>query len=241
MKLQSKQSREITTALILAAGFGSRLRPITENIPKAMVEVASIPMIDRIIAMVHDAGIENIIVNTHYLADILTSHLSKYKNVKISHELDKILGTGGGILNVFRNICDQTQLLYINCDCLFICDNNPLSPLLQAWEKQLDAQIMLLLQEKIKTQKAKGDFNLSPDNKLIRSNTSMDYIYTGCGIISEAFFNNYKDINFFPLTDNLFKHGQSTQHHYYGLENHCQWFDIGTHEDLKAAETWMQK
>ena len=144
-------STNISTGMILAAGFGTRLKPITLNKPKALVEVGGIPMLQRIIDQFRDLGIKKIIINTHYLAEQIEQFVNKIKDIEIllSYE-PNILDTGGGILNAITKFNIDT-LLTVNCDCLLIADNtNPLNQLMENWNyKKMEILLLFLFAKMI--------------------------------------------------------------------------------------------
>ena len=113
---------QIDTAMTLAAGYGKRMRPLTIDRPKPMVSLAGKPMIDHVLARLANAGIERTIVNLHYQADVLESHLAKRSQkpaISFSNERDEILDTGGGIKRALPLIGDQPFILH-NSDSVWI-------------------------------------------------------------------------------------------------------------------------
>lgn len=228
------QNTKPTKALILAAGFGTRLKPITDKIPKALVEVDGVPMLSRVITMLYNAGIKDIIVNTHYLAEQINEHLKQYQNITISYE-PEILETGGGILNVMQNISNQ-DLLVVNSDVLFSpFHNNPYAKLLDAWDaSRMD--FLLLAQDK-KGTLHKGDLDVISGIIDFDSETK-PYIYSGAYIVSPKFFDGYK-ISKFRVPDVLWQN-TGKKERYHAIVNHAPWFDIGTIESLEVANEFIK-
>ena len=142
-------NNKITTAVILAAGFGKRMRPITDDIPKPLVEVAKKPMIDWILDALKEIGIKDVIINTHYLADKIAEHLSKRTdlNIRISHE-EEILDTGGGVKNMLGMI-DDGNIIVVNGDIFWQDvegEKKALELLIDSWQAEfMDILIMIYL------------------------------------------------------------------------------------------------
>lgn len=215
----------VKNALILSAGFGTRLRPITNDIPKALVPVRGKPIIDHIISQIKNAGINSISVTSHYLADKLEAHLlQKYGDeIHISHEAE-ILETGGGILNVMKQL-NADELLVVNCDAFFEAAN-PLDDFVKAWNsKEMDALLML------RHEGANADFGLE-DGKVNRNES--DYRFLGVYIIKHSIFGDM-GVAKFKVMDVLFDKMASSDHKLYAIEYKGDWSDIGSLEALKLA------
>lgn len=216
---------KIRNALILCAGFGTRLRPITENTPKALVEIAGVAMLDRIVAQIKNAGIEKIYVNTHYLADNLHSYIKdRHPEIIISFE-PEILETGGGALNVIQaNNIDE--MLIVNCDAFF-SEDDPFSAFLNKWDAEQDAMLML------KDIEYNGD--LSFDGEYLNI-TKKDYKFVGVYVVSRRIYKN-KIVEKFGFGELLFKELNKDKHKIAGFKYHGFWIDIGSHESLRIANS----
>ena len=232
-----KSSTNITTGMILAAGFGTRLQPITLNKPKALVEVGSVPILLRIIEQFKALGINNIIINTHYLAEQIEQFVQNIQDVEILLSYEPIiLDTGGGILHAMDKFNVDT-ILAVNCDCLLLADNiNPLSQLADNWDAQ-KMEILLLLQNKksVPILPAKGDFNLSKEGKIIRAKGDRNFIFPGAYVVNRSFFKGFNAEAPFSITKILFK-SDAGQYPYYGIENRYEWIDIGSPQALEIAQ-----
>lgn len=233
-----KFSTNIKTAMILAAGFGTRLKPLTLTTPKALVEVGGMPMLLRIINQLKSTGINKIIINTHYLAEQIEQYVKNISDIEIllSHE-KAILDTGGGILNAMNKFNVDT-LLTVNCDCLLVGDQNPLLQLIDNWDEN-KMEILLLLQERNKSliATANGDFNLNKENRIIRTNSTHEFMFPGAYIVNKNFFKGFVTEPF-SITKILFKSTEG-QHPYFGVQNQHQWIDIGTMDALKIANKML--
>ena len=229
-------STKITTGMILAAGFGTRLQPITLSKPKALVEVGGIPMLQRIINQFKTLGITKIIINTHYLAEQIEQYVKNIKDVEILLSYEPIiLDTGGGILNAMRKFNVDT-ILAVNCDCLLRSENaNPLSQLLDNWDEK-KMEMLLLLQDKntASLKPAKEDFNLNNEGKIIWTEDERKFIFTGAYVVNRSFFKDFNGDAPFSITKLLFK-SDAGQYPYYGIVNKYNWIDIGSIEALEVA------
>ena len=180
----------INTALILCAGFGKRLNPITLNIPKPLLEIKDISMLERCINLIKKLGIQKIVINTFYLKDQFSVFLDN-KNFNLDIEIiedgEHILDTGGGIQNMIRD-CIENDFLIFNPDTVW--SNNYKDEILKMEELYFSKKIeniLLLANKKLSfDKKLKGDFNLK--NNLINKDAKKEFIYIGCQIINKKLF-----------------------------------------------------
>ena len=189
---------KINTALILCAGFGKRLNPITLKTPKPLLELNNITMLETCIKLIETLGIKKIIINTFYLRDQISNFLSN-KNfnseIRIIEDGKNILDTGGGILNMVNHSEDNDFLIF-NPDTLW--QKEYLDEIVKMKEfyfsKKIE-NILLLVKKKLSFDKNfNGDFNL--ENNLILKSKKRDFIYTGCQILNKKLFVDYKVENF---------------------------------------------
>ena len=188
----------INTALILCAGFGKRLNPITLNTPKPLLEIKDISMLERCINLIEKLGIQKIVINTFYLKDQFSEFLDK-KNLsldfKIIEDGEHILDTGGGIQNMIKD-SNENDFLIFNPDTVW--SNNYRDEILKMEEiyfsKKIE-NILLLANNKLSfDKKLKGDFNLK--NNLINKEAEKEFIYIGCQIINKKLFIKEKVENY---------------------------------------------
>lgn len=236
-------SKKITTAMILGAGFGTRLKPLTDDTPKVLIKVAGVPMLMRIVDQLKLIGINKVIINTHYLPDKVAKFASGIDGIKIvlSHE-PVILGTGGGILQAMQ-LYHVNEMLIINCDCLLYAPNNiqPLNQLLEAWDAKT-MSVLALLHDKLKLSLSieKGDFNLDENQQLIYVTAyEKRYIFLGAYILSRKIFKGREPV-FFPITD-IIQSIDSSLLFFKGVINQHQWFDTGNHECLAIADRFFNE
>tara|TARA_B100001175_G_scaffold216248_1_gene183771 strand:- start:146 stop:835 length:690 start_codon:yes stop_codon:yes gene_type:complete len=189
---------KINTALILCAGFGKRLNPITLNTPKPLLEVNNITVLETCIKLIESLGIKKVIINTFYLGNQISNFLAKKKfniNINIIEDGKSILDTGGGILNLV-NHSDDNDFLIFNPDTLWRKEYfDEIIKMEKLYFSQNIQNILLMTKKKLSFDKnLKGDFNL--ENNLIFKSEKNDFIYTGCQILNKKLFINYKVENF---------------------------------------------
>ena len=189
---------KINTALILCAGFGKRLNPISLNTPKPLLEIKDVSMLERCINLIKKLGIQKILINTFYLKDQFSVFL-KNKNfnmdIKIIEDGEHILDTGGGAQNMIQD-SNENDFIIFNPDTIW--SDNYKDEILKMekmyFSKKLE-NILLLANKKLSfDKKLKGDFNLK--NNLINQETEKEFIYIGCQIINKKLFIKEKIENY---------------------------------------------
>ena len=191
---------KINTALILCAGFGKRLNPITLKKPKPLIEINNVTMLEKSIKLIKELGINKIILNTFYLKDHISNFI-KSKNFDINiHIVDdgkSILDTGGGILNMINQSTDDDFIVF-NPDTIWSNDyKNEILKMEEFYFLKKIENILLLVNKNLSFDKNfSGDFNLT--NNIISKNDKADFIYIGCQIINKKIFNN-QNVNKFSI------------------------------------------
>ena len=189
---------KINTALILCAGFGKRLNPLTLDIPKPLIKLKDVAILETCINLIESLGIKKIIINSFYLKNQIYDFLEN-KSFKIEiiivDDGEEILDTGGGILNMLNHTNEENVLIF-NPDTIW--KKNYLEEILEMeklyFSKQIE-NILLLVDKKLSFDKnLTGDFELK--NNLISKTNDKKYIYTGCQILNKKIFTNYKVKNF---------------------------------------------
>ncbi len=188
----------INTALILCAGFGKRLNPITLNIPKPLLEIKNVSMLERCINLIEKLGIKKILINTFYLKDQFSVFLNSKNfniDIKIIEDGEHILDTGGGIQNMIKD-SNEKDFIIFNPDTVW--SNNYKDEILKMenmyFAEKLE-NILLLVNKKFSfDKKLKGDFNLK--NNLINKEAEKEFIYIGCQIINKKLFIKEKIENY---------------------------------------------
>ena len=188
----------INTALILCAGFGKRLNPITLNTPKPLLEIKDVSMLERCINLIEKLGIQKILINTFYLKDQF-SVFFKNKNfkldIKIIEDGEHILDTGGGIQNMIKD-SNEKDFIIFNPDTIWSNDyKDEILKMKKMYFSEKLENILLLANKKLSfDKKLKGDFNLK--NNLINKEAEKEFIYIGCQIINKKLFIKEKIENY---------------------------------------------
>lgn len=233
----------VKQAFILGAGFGSRMRPLTDKIPKPLVPLAGKPLIDHVISRLTNVGVEKIVVNVHYLADQLEEHLRKNKQCEIiiSDEREHLLDTGGGAKKALQHFGSDPFFIH-NSDSVWIEDGqNNLQNLLNAFDNtRMDNILCLANRHTCLGYDGKGDFILN-DNGLIErkpKETDTDYVFIGASIATPALFNNAPEGAFSlnKLWDTAIRNERL-----YGIKHQGLWMHVGTTEALSEAEDCIKK
>jgi len=225
-------------AMIFAAGFGTRMRYLTQNMPKPLVPVLGKPMIDHAIALTDQAGCKQTIVNTHYHAEQLEKHLSQFPNVVTINEAPNILETGGGLKNALP-IIGTAPVVTMNCDMIWIGDN-PITQLMQNWDKfDADALLMLLPINQAHGYLGQGDFSMNNTGHLTKRNerSHVPYVYGGVQIIRTEGLKEFTSPAFSisKLWDQMI-----TQNRLKGIVYDGEWVDVGHPEGIEAAQTLVR-
>ncbi len=215
----------INTALILCAGFGKRLNPITLNTPKPLLEIKDVSMLERCINLIEKLGIQKILINTFYLKHQFSVFLNSKNfnlDIKIIEDGEHILDTGGGIQNMIKDSNEKNFIIF-NPDTMW--SNNYKDEILKMEKKYFSEKlenILLLVNRKLSfDKKLKGDFNLK--NNLINNETEKEYIYIGCQIINKKLFvrnkiENYSILEIWKKLLNQKKlYGYESQQNFYHL------------------------
>ena len=184
---------KINTALILCAGYGKRLNPLTLKKPKPLLKINEITLLENCINLIQFLGIKKVIINTFYLKEKIEKFISIKKfdlDIKIIDDGKKILNTGGGILNMM-NSSNESDFLTLNPDTVW---NRNYVETIQFMEKFYFSNqiknILLLVNKKLSFDKSlKGDFNLLEN--VIKKDLQNDLIYTGCQIINKDLFDSH--------------------------------------------------
>jgi MurNAc alpha-1-phosphate uridylyltransferase len=225
------------TAMIMAAGLGKRMRPLTASQPKPLVRVAGKPMIDHALDKLVEAGIGAAVVNVHYLADSLEAHLAERKNVKvtISDERDELLETGGGIMKAKPNLPDP--FFCLNADNIWL--DGPQSAfhdLSQAWDaEKMDALLLVVPHERAANFKGQGDFHMSAEGRLSRREPGRiaPFIYTGIQLVSHRLLRDAPEGKF---STNILWSRAIEEGRLFGASFTGHWFEVGTPEAIAPTE-----
>ena len=231
----------ITRAMILAAGLGTRMRPLTNTTPKPLVKVAGRALIDHAIDRLKDAGVTTIIVNVHYHAEQLRNHLAKRDDVeiRISDETDTILGTGGGIVRALPHFEGEPFFLH-NSDSIWAEGyGRALERLKTRWNA--DEMDSLLLMASLVTSmgyEGRGDFLMDSEGRLtsVPEGRLSPFAYVGASILHPRLFEGAPRgaFHLLQLWERAMEQGRL-----FGVRLDGVWMHVGTPEALKEAEAFL--
>lgn len=227
----------IDNAMVLAAGVGQRMRPLTDSKPKALVDVAGRSLIDRALDRLQDAEVQSCVVNLHHMAGMLQRHLQARAEPRIVFSPEEtLLETGGGVKHALKLLGAQ-PFYVVNCDALWLDGPSPtLSLLARLWDdKRMDA--LLLLQPAVSAigYDGPGDYFMEPDGSLRRriEERVAPFVFTGVQILSPRLFEGAPD-GAFSLRD-LYDRAQEAGR-LCGVRNDGLWFHVGTPGAVALAE-----
>ena len=225
-------------AMVLAAGLGLRMRPLTKRTPKPLIPVAGRSMLDRVFDRLDEAGVSNRVVNTHWLADQIARHLANHSGVILSHE-EVLLDTGGGVARALPLLGAQ-PFFVCNADVIWLDGARPaLIRLAEAWDAaRMDALLLLEPVGPAVGYEGPGDFFRADDGRLQRRGdaASAPFVFTGVQILHPRLFADAPDGAF--SLNILYDRAQATGR-LCGLVHDGDWLHIGTPEALTAAESWF--
>ena len=231
---------KVDTAMIMAAGLGTRMRPLTENMPKPLVEVAGRSLLDHVLDKARLAAIRNIVVNVHYLPEQIEAHLAEHAQdlkVAISDERDLLMETGGGLVKA-EHLIDAEPFYCLNSDAIWTDEgeSDALSCLAEAWDgDRMDGLLLIVPRERAFQHSGKGDFFLDDEGRLIRRgyHDSAPLIYTGNQLISHRLLREAPEG---PFSTNYFWDRAIADGRLYGLVHQGDWFDIGSPQAIAPTE-----
>ena len=228
------------TAMIMAAGLGLRMRPLTLTTPKPLIKVGGKALIDYGMEKLKAADVKNVVVNKHYLPDQIEAWANTQSgiNIKTSDESDLVLETGGGIVRALP-LLGNKPFYVLNSDCFWTEATTPaLQRLHEIWDdNKMDC--LLLLCDPANTTGYRGgtDFAIGADGRLIRQ-TQNALIYIGAYIVHPRLFAGAPAGAF---SMNVLWNKAIASDRLYGIEHQGHWFDVGTPEGIPAAEARLAK
>jgi MurNAc alpha-1-phosphate uridylyltransferase len=227
-----------TTAMVLAAGLGLRMRPITERMPKPLVRVAGKALLDHVLDKLGEAGVAHAVVNVHYLPDQIIRHVAARQapRVTISDERDMVLGTGGGVVKALPLLGDA-PFFHLNADTMWIDGVRPnLLRLADTFDPAAMDILMLLAPTATSVgYDGSGDYAMATDGRLIKRKEKqlVPFVYAGAAILSPKLFAG-APAGEFSLTD-LFNRAEAGGR-LFGLRLEGVWMHVGTPDAITAAE-----
>lgn len=222
------------SAMILAAGLGLRMRPLTNHLPKPLIPVAGRTMLERAFEHLKKIKISKIVVNTHYLAPIVEGYIkNNYPNTLISHE-DILLETGGGIKKALP-LLGEKAFFTLNGDSIW-SGFESLVAMKKVWdERTMDALLLLIPREKAYGYEGRGDFFMSQEGHLSRpeQHVTAPFVYIGVQLVNPCLFQNAPEG---PFSMNLLWDEALRNGRLYGYIHEGECFHISTPEDLQKYE-----
>ncbi|QJQ33017.1 nucleotidyltransferase family protein [Sphingomonas lacunae] len=230
----------VKSAMVMAAGLGKRMRPLTATRPKPLVHVAGRALIDHCFDRIADAGIGHVIVNVHYLADALEAHLRGRSwpfDVDVSDERTRLLETGGGLVKA-ASLFRGDPILCVNSDNIWTDGpTNAISLLAERWDdEQMDALLLLVPQARATGHSGQGDFHMDQVGRLSRRKPGRvaPFVYTGIQLLSARLL---RDAPEGPFSTNILWDRAMADRRLFGLSHIGQWFDVGTPLAIPKVET----
>jgi N-acetyl-alpha-D-muramate 1-phosphate uridylyltransferase len=225
-------------AMVLAAGLGERMRPLTNGVPKPLVKVAGKALIDYVLDRLAEVGVDAAIVNVHYLADAVERHVRgrRHPHIIISDERSLLLGTGGGVVKALPEL-GAAPFYHVNSDSIWLdgAESN-LRRLAAAFDPaRMDALLMLAPSTGSIGYAGRGDFAIESDGRLRRRGDSeiVACVYAGAAILSPTLFSSPPQ-GAFSL--NLMFDRAENAKRLYGLRLQGAWMHVGTPEAIAMAE-----
>ncbi len=227
-----------THAMVLAAGLGTRMRPLTLTRPKPLIEVAGQTLLDRVLGWMENAGVKDMVVNTHYLARQIEDHVRHYKNIQVSSEADALLETGGGIAKALP-LLGPAPFFSANSDTICLDGKTPaLHRMAAAWnDDEMDALLLLHPTEKAIGYEGRGDFAINPDGTLTRRGDapSAPYVFTGVQLLHPRLFAGHPAG---PFSMNILYDRAGPRLR--AIAHDGDWLHVGDPEGLALAEAWLK-
>lgn len=228
------------TAMVMAAGLGKRMRPLTATRPKPLVEVAGKPLIDHVLDRLRSAGIRRAVVNVHYMADAMEAHLKARAgdlDMIVSDERAQLMETGGGLVKA-RDLLGDEPILCVNSDNLWVDGpTDAIRALAAAWEgSKMDALLLVVPLARANSHRGQGDFHLDGFGRITgrrKPGRLAPFVYTGVQILHPRVIVDAPDG---PFSTNLFWNRAIEAGRAWGLVHQGLWFDIGSPAAIGEAE-----
>jgi N-acetyl-alpha-D-muramate 1-phosphate uridylyltransferase len=225
-------------AMVLAAGLGVRMRPLTDHMPKPLVSVAGQPLLDHVLDKLASAGVTEAVVNVHYLPDQIIEHVKARSRprVIISDERDQVLGTGGALVKALSLLGDA-PFFHVNADTMWIDGVRPnLARLAETFDPaRMDILLLMAPTTTSIGYGGRGDYGMLPDGALRkrREHQVVPFVYAGAAIMSPSLFAD-TPAGAFSLT-RMFDRANE-QERLFGLRLDGVWMHVGTPDAIAAAE-----
>ena len=244
LRLRAEVPAEVPrTAMIMAAGLGKRMRPLTATRPKPLIEVGGKALLDHVLEKLRAAGVKKVVVNVHYLADAIEAHLASRKHgleVAISDERKLLLETGGGLVQA-APLIDCDPFIAINSDNLWIDGPADTLKLLAAhWDDaKMDALLLLVPLARAENHKGMGDFHMDRGGRIRRRDKGhvAPFVFTGVQMVSKRLL---RDAPEGPFLTNLLWDRAIEEGRCFGAVHQGLWFDVGTPRSIPMTEAALE-
>ena len=230
------------TAMVMAAGLGKRMRPLTATRPKPLVEVAGGALIDHVLARLATAGVERAVVNVHYLADALEAHLKRHSqglDIAVSDERAKLLETGGGLVKALPLI-DADPFIQVNSDNYWIDGPvDALHLLAERWDDDtMDALLLLVPLARANCHGGRGDFHMDAGGRISRRRVGRiaPFVWTGVQMLAKRLI---VDPPADAFSTNIFWDRAIASGRCYGVVHQGLWFDVGSPSSIAKTEALL--
>ncbi|WP_152435779.1 nucleotidyltransferase family protein [Erythrobacter sp. THAF29] len=228
--------------MVMAAGLGKRMRPLTASQPKPLVRVAGKPLIDHALDRLAESGVERAVVNVHYLADALEAHVLERERPKvvISDERDELLETGGGMIKAMPNLPDP--FFCLNADNIWLDGpRDAFRDLSERWDAdRMDALLLVVSHARAANFAGAGDFYMDAAGKLSRRKPGRiaPFIYTGIQLVSHRLLRDAPEGKF---STNILWNRAIEEGRLYGLSFTGNWFEVGTPDAIGPTEDALKR
>jgi MurNAc alpha-1-phosphate uridylyltransferase len=244
LRLRAEVPAEVPrTAMIMAAGLGKRMRPLTATKPKPLIEVAGQSLLDHVLERLKAAGVKRVVVNVHYLADAVEAHLGTRSHgleIAISDERKLLMETGGGMVQA-EPLIDADPFLVVNSDNLWIDGPaDTLKLLASHWDdSKMDALLLLVPLARAENHKGMGDFHMGRTGRLRRRDKSRvaPFVFTGIQMVSKRLL---RDAPEGPFSTNILWNRAIEEGRCFGAVHQGLWFDVGTPRSITMTEATLE-
>jgi MurNAc alpha-1-phosphate uridylyltransferase len=233
---------KVTRAMIMAAGFGTRMRPLTDDRPKPLVTVRGRTLLDHALDRLVAAGVTMVVINLHYRAQQVKDHLAKRRDLEILYSMeDEILGTGGGVVKALP-LFEGESFFILNSDSVWVEGYvSPLSAMQRMWEpERMDGLLLLAPMTTAMGYEGRGDFLLDANGHIARvpERTSSPFAYPGVQIVHPRLFADPPEASF---STNVMWDRAIAKGRLYGLRLEGVWIHVGTPQAREEAERFLAR
>lgn len=227
------------TAMLMAAGLGKRMRPLTATQPKPLVRVAGKPLIDRALDRLEEAGVGRAVVNVHYLADAIEAHIARRARpqVDFSDEREQLLETGGGMVKALEAGLLPDPFFACNADSIWLDGpRNAFADLSACWDPQrMDALLLVVTHARAFNFNGTGDFYMDGAGRLRRKipGRIAPFVYTGIQLVAHRLLRDAPEGKF---STNILWDRAIAEGRLYGAAFTGHWYEVGTPEHIKLTE-----